>query len=216
MIRLALFLTCLGTTALSAPICVCLKCIAGPYDVFWAPAGSMKPAILPGQCFTTRTSFDRADLTPGTIITFRHPISGEDWFKRIVATEGQTAQMSSGRLLIDGQPVAVEPAPDFIEPFTAQGPAGSMPRCANTPSPDGGECVKSQWFETLGGQTYSILDLGKHRYDDTGPFTVPAGHLFVLGDHRDNSVDSRIPIEHQGIGFVPLENVTGIFDEVRP
>jgi signal peptidase I len=45
--------------------------------------------------------------------------------------------------------------------------------------------------------------------DDTPAFTVPAGHFFALGDNRDNSLDSRIPLERQGLGFVPIENVIG-------
>lgn len=216
MIRLACLLICVGTVATAKPICICLKCLSGDYHSFWAQSGSMKPTLQPGQCLITRTAFDASELTPGMIIAFNHPHTGMDWIKRIVATGGQTVQMSSGRLLIDGEPVTAQHAPDFIEPFTPQGPGNTLPRCTNTPVADGENCVKNQWKESLGGQIYAVLDIGNSRLDDTDLYEVPEGHLFVLGDNRDNSIDSRVPLNANGVGFVPVQNVSGILDEIRP
>ena len=57
------------------------------------------------------------------------------------------------------------------------------------------------------GASYETLDcVDNGFYDNTNVYTVPAGHLFVLGDNRDNSTDSRVL---KSIGYVPLENVIG-------
>ncbi|QFT96640.1 Signal peptidase I [Roseovarius sp. THAF8] len=216
MIRLAALLILLAVPAAAQPVCVCLKCLTGPFDSYWAPAGSMKPTILPGQCFISRTDVTPADLVPGAVITFRHPVTGKAFFKRIVATAGQTVQMRSGRLFINGAPVPTEESGPFTEPNIPQGPDGARPRCSNAPVADGADCLKEMRTETLGGTAHYILDIGPGRLDDTQVFTVPAGHLFVLGDNRDNSIDSRVPQAVGGLGFIPVENVTGILEEVRP
>jgi len=45
--------------------------------------------------------------------------------------------------------------------------------------------------------------------DDTQAFVVPAGHYFGMGDNRDNSLDSRVPVNAGGVGYIPMENVVG-------
>jgi signal peptidase I len=69
-------------------------------------------------------------------------------------------------------------------------------------------CRYPQFQETLpGGRSYRVLDQGyAPAADDTPVYTVPAGHVFLMGDNRDDSMDSRFA---SGIGFVPLENLEG-------
>ena len=67
-----------------------------------------------------------------------------------------------------------------------------------------------RYRETLpDGRTYVTYDLGPDgEMDNKGPFLVPEGHYFFMGDHRDNSLDSRAP-EEIGVGYVPADNLVG-------
>jgi signal peptidase I len=71
-------------------------------------------------------------------------------------------------------------------------------------------CVFPAYRETLpGGASYTVLDQTSSEADDFGPVKVPAGHVFLMGDNRDDSLDSRFPAEVGGIGMVPIENLIG-------
>jgi signal peptidase I len=110
----------------------------------------------------------------------------------------------------------IAPEPPFEEVYERQGPAGHLPRCSNAPVGQGGTCVKERFTETLtGGVSHSILNIENgSRGDNTPEYVVPDGHAFVMGDNRDNSVDSRFPQSIGGVGFVPYENLLGRADRV--
>jgi signal peptidase I len=65
--------------------------------------------------------------------------------------------------------------------------------------------------ETLpGGRTYETVELGRSPEDNFGPVVVPAGHVWLMGDNRDDSADSRVPEWQGGLGGpVPWENIGG-------
>ena len=67
------------------------------------------------------------------------------------------------------------------------------------------------FLETLpNGPSYTVLDQVDHGPADYFPLTkVPAGHVFLMGDNRDDSLDSRFPTFAHGIGMVPVENLIG-------
>ena len=72
-------------------------------------------------------------------------------------------------------------------------------------------CRYPQYRETLpNGKSYNVLDLYDSEADNTDPVVVPEGHMFLMGDNRDNSLDSRFAaVEGGGIGIVPQENLIG-------
>ena len=146
----------------------------------------------------------------GDIIVFRHPVEGTDFIKRLIGLPGDKIQMRGGVLHINGAPVEMTPAGDFVEEFAPQGPMRSRPRCSNGVVGMGADCIKKRYTETLpGGRSHAILDIGPQRADNTGVFTVPEGYYFFMGDNRDNSTDSRFPQAVGGVGFVPYENLIG-------
>ena len=101
--------------------------------------------------------------------------------------------MIKGRLSINGALVPIEPATGDCQAHSGKRACADLYR------------------ETSGGASYPILkaDGGNGPSDNTPEFLVPAGNLFVLGDNRDNSIDSRHQSPTYGVGFVPVELVIG-------
>ena len=151
----------------------------------------------------------------GDVVVFRHPVTGQDFIKRLIGLPGDRIQMRGGLLHINDEPVQIEPAGQFVEAYEPQGPQGRYPSCIGGSQPEGGDCLSDRYIETLpGGVSHSILDIAELPQDNTGVFTVPDGHFFFMGDNRDNSTDSRFPQSARGVGFVPFENLVGRADRV--
>jgi signal peptidase I len=151
----------------------------------------------------------------GDVVVFKHPTNGTDYIKRLVGLPGDRVQMIDGTLHINGEPLPLREIEPFAEVNEPQGPARSMPRCSNAPVPLGGECVKSQFVETLPeGQEHLVLDIDRGFGDTTEVFTVPEGEFFFMGDNRDNSMDSRFPRAAGGVGTVPFDLLVGRADRV--
>ncbi|MEO0386991.1 MAG: signal peptidase I [Pseudomonadota bacterium] len=211
------------------------------FQPFWIPSGSMKPSLLIGDflfvnkfaygysayscpgyrgyniCFWAKGSDDRlwgGMPARGDVIVFRHPVTGQDYIKRLIGLPGDRIEMQGGQVILNGTPVPQDQIADFVEVFEAQGPARRTPRCLQTVGL-GGACAKTQYVETLpGGVSHETLDFANRGSDRAGPFEVPEGHFFFLGDNRDNSVDSRFPQSASGVGYVPYENLIGRADRI--
>ena len=151
----------------------------------------------------------------GDVVVFRHPVSGRDYIKRLIGLPGDKVQIRNGVVSLNGTPVKVEDDGVFEEVMAPQGPQRLRPRCENGPVGQGGVCKKSRQIETLpNGVSHPILNIGDQQSDNTGVYTVPAGHYFFMGDNRDNSADSRLAQQAGGVGFVPFENLIGRADRI--
>jgi signal peptidase I len=176
-----------------------------PYVV---PSESMKPTLLAGD-YVIATKVSPATLQRGDVLVFRHPVNGQDYLARLIGLPGETVQLRGGVVFINDLPAPQVPDGVFDEVFGPVGPLGFRPRCGNAPVADGDPCRTDRLIEALPeGQSHAILDIGAMDFlDDTDLFTLPPGMLFFLGDHRDNSADSRFSKAAGGMGFVPVENV---------
>jgi signal peptidase I len=147
----------------------------------------------------------------GDVAIFKHPLSGEDYIKRVIGLPGDQIQMKGGALSINGEAVTKEQVADFeveLSPNTECHRAGGTELTRE----DGVRiCRYRQFRETLpNGVSYNVLDFGPGAGDDTQIFTVPQGHFFAMGDNRDNSRDSRWPaLPGEAVGMVPQDLLVG-------
>jgi signal peptidase I len=145
----------------------------------------------------------------GDVVVFKAPPGDkEDYIKRVIGLPGDTVQMRNGVLILNGKPVPKVKIADFIVPVSPN--YQCAPGFAATDPAGKAVCRYPQFRETLpSGRSYDVLDWGETTADETGVYKVPAGHLFMMGDNRDDSEDSRFAQSSGGIGMVPIENLEG-------
>ena len=160
--------------------------------------------ILPGQ------------PARGDVVLFKAPPPNEvDYIKRVIGLPGDTVQMVDGVLHLNGVAVGMQRLPDFEVAVTANTHC-YLPQFEATKADGTRICHYPMYRETLPGENgkpgkvHNILDLGATPQDNTQPVVVPEGSLFLMGDNRDNSMDSRFPaVPNEGIGLVPQANLVG-------
>jgi signal peptidase I len=194
--------------------------VAAPFSI---PSESMLPALMPGDYVLavkwpygwSRYSFPGGGLpiegrimgampARGDIVIFRAPPSdGRDFVKRVIGLPGDRIALADGQVVLNGSPLPQDRIADFVHAPSANigcaGPA-FVDRLAGE-----AVCRYRRFRETLpDGRAYDVIDLGPRAGDTMAPLTVPAGQVFLLGDNRDRSADSRT-----ALGPVPVERLIG-------
>jgi signal peptidase I len=182
---------------------------------FYVPSGSMEPTLQIGDGLiaskytygysrysvpfamgpSSDTRLFQKLPARGDVVLFRLPNGpSKTLVKRLIGLPGDRIQMRAGRLWIDGRQLALN----------ADG-SGAIETA------DGSATTAAKFVETLpGGVKHPIFkQTWTGPYDDTGVYVVPPGHLFMMGDNRDDSLDSRVAAADGGVGYVPVENLVG-------
>ncbi|HEX6604995.1 MAG TPA: signal peptidase I [Sphingomicrobium sp.] len=150
----------------------------------------------------------------GDVVVFRHPAENADLIKRVIGLPGDTVEVRRGALILNGKPVARQALAPFRMPISPNSPCKvvppAMPAVGHTAAGDPA-CVYRAYLESLpGGPSYTVLDqLASGPADDFPAVEVPAGHVFLMGDNRDDSLDSRFSTAIGGIGMVPVNHLVG-------
>ena len=151
----------------------------------------------------------------GDVVVFRPPGQEEsDFVKRLIGLPGDTIEMRNGTLVLNGKVVKKERMRDFVLPLSPNSPCEVVPgatRFVESDGKGGEQCRYPAYLETLPtGRSYVVLDqVDNPEADYFGPVTVPEGHVFMMGDNRDDSLDSRFSAAVGGVGFVPMDHLVG-------
>ena len=203
---------------------------------FYIPSESMMPGLLTGdRLVVTKYPYGWSWVSPsfhvvppmqgrllgrlpkrGDIVIVTPPGTRTDYIKRVIGLPGDVIRMVNGTLIINGEAVKRETETPRLVPVDVNSPCGSEHDPAlydfRVVGADGKSyCRVPIVRETMpSGRSFETVELGRSAEDDFGPVRIPAGHLWLMGDNRDDSADSRVPEWQGGLGGpVPWENIGG-------
>jgi len=201
----------IGQFAFVIAIVLLTKTVAA--EAYYVPSGSMLPSLLIGdQLLVTKFPYGYSryslpvPLAPasterllgklperGDVVVFRLPRDpSQTYVKRVVGLPGDHVQMREGRLWLNGKMAPLRRA--GVGPMETENGVVTAPR----------------FVETLDGREHPVFKLRwDGELDNTEEFVVGQDQIFVMGDNRDDSADSRLAPMAGGVGFVPVENLVG-------
>jgi signal peptidase I len=160
--------------------------LGGPgIDLYDIPSRSMVPTLMVGDHMLTLANVYKDHVPPrGQVVAFKYPADGKtDYVKRVIGLPGDRIPLRAGRLYVNDQLVLRAPGDHALD------------------KSDDLSADLTVYHETLpNGATYLIAESGDDaEFDNTQIYVVPKGNVFVLGDNRDHTNDSRVDV-----GYVPL------------
>ncbi len=200
---------------------------------FYIPSESMLPGLLVGdQLVVSKFPYGFSYISPtfhvlpfmkgrllgqlperGDVVIIAPPGKTDDYIKRVIGLPGDTIEVRDGVVILNGKPLQRGPVHDKAIPVDLN--AQCSPAEYGDVIRQGADgrlyCHLPVVTETLpNGRRYDTVELGRSEGDFYGPVKIPEGHVFVMGDNRDRSADSRFPVASLGLGGpVPWENLGG-------